>query len=125
LSGSATASENIIEYAFIHRPGGFIQKYHLPESFHPGQSKDGQSALGSLPVMPLEEIEKEAILGSLQHNKWRKMIACRELGISKDTLRRKIKRHDLEQTLPTGRNLKNLVLPPLSPPPMIGSHNEA
>ncbi|MEE4314807.1 MAG: sigma 54-interacting transcriptional regulator [Desulfofustis sp.] len=108
--GNIRELENIIEYAFILCPGGFIQEHHLPESFHPEQAENGQSAIASLPGMTLEEIEKEAILGSLQRNKWRKMITCRELGISKDTLRRKIERYDLEQTLPTGRSLKNLML---------------
>ncbi|MEJ2057013.1 MAG: helix-turn-helix domain-containing protein [Desulfofustis sp.] len=49
--------------------------------------------------MSLEQVEKQAILNALQRNKWKKMITCRELGISKDTLRRKIERYDLENPL--------------------------
>lgn len=108
--GNIRELENIIEYAFILCPGGFIQEHHLPDSFHPEQAAGEQSPVGSLPDMTLEEIEKEAILGSLQRNKWRKMITCRELGISKDTLRRKIERYDLEQPLVAGRSLKNVSL---------------
>lgn len=40
--------------------------------------------------MSLEEIEKWAIIEALKRNKFKKMKTCRELGISKDTLRRKL-----------------------------------
>jgi len=49
--------------------------------------------------LSLEQIEKQAILGALQRNKWKRMMTCRELGISKDTLRRKIERYELENPL--------------------------
>ncbi|MBE0584540.1 MAG: sigma 54-interacting transcriptional regulator [Desulfofustis sp.] len=108
--GNIRELENIIEYAFILCPGGFIQEQHLPDAFHPEQIEGGPAAVGSLPGMTLEQLEKEAILGSLQRNKWRKMITCRELGISKDTLRRKIERYDLESVPATKHSLKHLML---------------
>jgi len=49
--------------------------------------------------LTLEQIEQEAISISLERNKWKKMMTCRELGISKDTLRRKIERYQLENPL--------------------------
>ena len=43
----------------------------------------------------LEEIEKQAIVAALERNNWKRLATCRELGISKDTLRRKISRYQL------------------------------
>lgn len=43
--------------------------------------------------------EKKQILNVLQKNNWQKIKAAQELGISRYTLFRKIKKHDLESTL--------------------------
>jgi PAS domain S-box-containing protein len=97
--GNIRELENIIEYAFILCAGGLIQERHLPESFqaleqHSGLEHDLQDG-----GLSLEQIEKQAILGALQRNKWKKMMTCRELGISKDTLRRKIERYGIDNPL--------------------------
>ena len=97
--GNIRELENIIEYAFILCPGGMIQDYHLPDSF---RVEDGEELLEKelqTGGMSLEQIEKQAIIGALKRNRWKKMITCRELGISKDTLCRKIERYDLENPL--------------------------
>jgi len=76
--------ENIIEYAFILCPGGLIKPEHLPENLAPSQE----------PVQPaplcgtLAEIKRRAAAEALERNAGRTMAACRELGVSKDTLRR-------------------------------------
>ena len=62
-----------------------------------GEAKiSGVSAFATGPKT-LEEIEKEAILAALERNRWRKMATCKELGISKDTLRRKIAKYGLKK----------------------------
>jgi PAS domain S-box-containing protein len=93
--GNIRELENIIEYAFILCSGGLIQVNHLPDSFK-SPEENGASAL-TLPnaKCTLEELEKSAILASLNRNQWRKMMTCEELGISKDTLRRKIEKYNL------------------------------
>ncbi len=96
--GNIRELENIIEYSFILCPGGFIQPEHLPEPFAPTDDKERRpatvlSTTGSSPS--LAEIEESAIATSLARNKWKKMATCRELGISKDTLRRKISRYHI------------------------------
>ena len=67
----------------------------------PGEIKIGTSPVDKNIDTPptLEEIEKQGIYLSLERNKWKKMATCRELGISKDTLRRKIKNYALENPL--------------------------
>lgn len=97
--GNIRELENIIEYAFILCPGGFIQKEHLPESFLPETDDHAISSMNMDAGMTLEQVEEQVIFNSLQRNKWKKMITCRELGISKDTLRRKIERYNLENPL--------------------------
>jgi len=102
--GNIRELENIIEYSFILCHGGFIRPEHLPEPFAP-KSQDSPHS-GPIPLhkpLPLEEIEKQAIFQSLERNHWRRMNTCRELGISKDTLRRKIERYGLKN--PFGEDL--------------------
>ncbi len=91
--GNIRELENIIEYAFILCEGGYIQPRHLPDPF--ASSFEGVDAAPASRPQTLEEIEHQAILLSLERNHWRKMATCRELGISKDTLRRKIERYGL------------------------------
>lgn len=96
--GNIRELENIIEYAFILCPGGFIQPEHLPEPFAPDHGSENRpsTVLSMAGVsQTLEEIEKTAIRESLAKNNWKKMITCRDLGISKDTLRRKITKYNL------------------------------
>ncbi len=92
--GNIRELENIIEYGFILCPGGFIQLQHLPDTFivH-GKQDDGH--LPAMEGLTLEEIEKRVIEVTLGRNKWKKMKTCRELGISKDTLRRKISQYKI------------------------------
>ncbi|WP_320170983.1 sigma 54-interacting transcriptional regulator [Maridesulfovibrio sp.] len=89
--GNVRELENILEFAFILCPSGFIQVEHLPEYLQP-QSRE------SLPSadMPLtmEEIKCLAVRRALERNNQKKMATCRELGISKDTLRRIVSRCD-------------------------------
>ena len=102
--GNIRELENIIEYAFILCPGGLIQPDHLPEPFAPASNRKTPAA-AVLPLagisQTLEEIEKTAIAASLTKNKWKKMATCRELGISKDTLRRKISKYKLSPDDPS------------------------
>jgi PAS domain S-box-containing protein len=97
--GNIRELENIIEYGFILCPGGFIMLNHLPDNFTNRNGAGDSPLLLTGGGMPLEEIEKKAIILSLQRNKWKKMLTCRELGISKDTLRRKIERYNLVNPL--------------------------
>lgn len=95
--GNIRELENIIEYSFILCEGGYIQPEHLPATF--SDSVDSNKACSEEQLKTLEDIEKHAIYLALERNKWRKMATCRELGISKDTLRRKIARYSLEEGL--------------------------
>jgi len=97
--GNIRELENIIEYAFILCQGGFIQPEHLPEPFSPTDTFEETAAILPGKKQSLEEIEKAAIYQTLEINKWKKLATCRDLGISKDTLRRKIQRYKLKSPL--------------------------
>ncbi|NTV13008.1 MAG: sigma 54-interacting transcriptional regulator [Desulfobulbaceae bacterium] len=91
--GNIRELENVIEYAFILCHGGLIMPQHLPEPLAP----QGVAAANKNSPAPrsLDELEKQAIYATLERNGWRKIMTCRELGISKDTLRRKIQKYQL------------------------------
>ncbi|MGE4552072.1 MAG: sigma-54 interaction domain-containing protein, partial [Desulfovibrionaceae bacterium] len=86
--GNVRELENILEFAFILCPGGFIQLEHLPEHLRPGQDADAVADFSGT----LEEIKCKAVLSALTRNRGRRMATCRELDISKDTLRRLLSR---------------------------------
>ncbi|XPV76762.1 MAG: sigma-54 interaction domain-containing protein [Desulfovibrio sp.] len=87
--GNVRELENILEFSFILCPSGFIQLEHLPEYLQPEQG-GAQVQDGLFGTM--EEIKCRAAMATLQRNNGRKMATCRELGISKDTLRRMLAR---------------------------------
>ncbi|MFO7800751.1 MAG: sigma 54-interacting transcriptional regulator [Desulfovermiculus sp.] len=86
--GNVRELENTIEYAFILCPEGFIQLEHLPESLQP-RTEEGTPAASA---RTLEDIKCQAVRTALERNQGKKMATCRELDISKDTLRRMLER---------------------------------
>jgi DNA-binding NtrC family response regulator len=94
--GNIRELENIIEYSFILCQGGFIQPEHLPDPFAPKENGREMEPLSLHQPQSMEEIEKQAIYQALERNQWKRLATCRELQISKDTLRRKIERYGLK-----------------------------
>ena len=89
--GNIRELENILEYAFILCTTNFIQVEHLPEHLHPVNAKKNaeQDALRGT----MEDIKCRAARHALERNNGKRMATCRELKISKDTLRRMLARH--------------------------------
>ncbi len=88
--GNIRELENIIEYACILCPGGLIDIEHLPADVraceHPGPDASRP------PTM--EDIRYQACVDAVERNGGNRNAACRDLGISKDTLRRILGRLD-------------------------------
>ena len=92
--GNVRELENTIEHAFVLCRKDLIRREHLPDRILPEDS--------TLPVLfsglTLKKIEKRAILRALQKNNWKRVATARELGIDKNTLRRKIQRLGIKET---------------------------
>ncbi|UZP67436.1 sigma 54-interacting transcriptional regulator [Desulfovibrio mangrovi] len=93
--GNIRELENILEYAFILASGGFIQVEHLPEYLQPATALHDISKAAPLQAdapMTMAEIKCRAAHAALARNGGRRMTACRELDITKDTLRSLLQR---------------------------------
>jgi sigma-54 dependent transcriptional regulator, acetoin dehydrogenase operon transcriptional activator AcoR len=91
--GNIRELENILEYACILCSGGLIQVEHLPADVRACERPDPSQPSSSGP-MTMEEIRYRAALEAVERNGGNRNAACRELGISKDTLRRILNRAD-------------------------------
>jgi sigma-54 dependent transcriptional regulator, acetoin dehydrogenase operon transcriptional activator AcoR len=89
--GNIRELENVIEYAFILCRSGLIQPACLPDYL-----KAHALDLPQLGGFTLHDMEKRTIWEALERNQWRRMATARELGVDKNTLRRKMKRYDLQ-----------------------------
>ena len=85
--GNVRELENAIEHAFVLCQQELIQLRHLPKNLIP---QDRSLAVPS--GFTLKEVERRTIQEALERNHWRRVVTARELGINKNTLRRKIKR---------------------------------
>jgi len=94
--GNIRELENAIEYAFILCREGLIRPEHLPENL-----RDAGFQTPSPSGLTLEEIERHALIEALKHNNWRRMATARELGIDKNTLRRKMIRFKITDPQPS------------------------
>jgi DNA-binding NtrC family response regulator len=91
--GNVRELENAIERAVALGSGPLVQTGDLPSNLQYGTSEK-MSQLDQL--LPLEELERRAILRALQEAGGDKLAAARLLGIGKTTLYRKLKQYDAE-----------------------------
>ncbi|MDY0221934.1 MAG: sigma 54-interacting transcriptional regulator [Desulfobacterium sp.] len=85
--GNVRELENAIERAFVLCQDNIIHLHNLPNRMIPKK----ETLLIST-GLTLREIERHSIEQSLERNQWKRMATARELGVDKNTLRRKIKR---------------------------------
>lgn len=93
--GNIRELENAIEFAFILCRDGLIQPVHLPEQVRSAAAVPACGQGGTL-----KKVEKRAIWEALERNNWKRMATARELGIDKNTLRRKIHQYALTPESP-------------------------
>jgi two-component system response regulator HydG len=93
--GNVRELENAIERAVAMSSGPVIHVADLPSNLHYATSE-------RVPlrdeILPLEELERRAILRTLRETNDDKLAAARMLGIGKTTLYRKLKQYRLERT---------------------------
>lgn len=90
--GNIRELENILEHAFVLAKGPVIEKKHLPRDFLEKAWTNDRTG-GSLKV--LESSEAQAIQKVLQKHKGCRVSAARDLGMSRATLWRKIRKYHL------------------------------
>jgi two-component system response regulator HydG len=91
--GNVRELENAIERAVALGSGPIVHVGDLPTNL---QSPTTERLPGKTELIPLDELERRAILNTLRETSGDKLAAARILGIGKTTLYRKLKQYNLE-----------------------------
>jgi DNA-binding NtrC family response regulator len=91
--GNVRELENVIERAVALGSGPIVSTADLPSTL---QYPTSDRAPEKDEVLPLEELERRAILRTLRETSGDKLAAARILGIGKTTLYRKLKQYNME-----------------------------
>jgi PAS domain S-box-containing protein len=95
--GNVRELQNIIEHAVVMSKGEELQLHHLPPELATSPPSTRPDARGLLDLA-----QRDIIMATMKKNDWNRMLAARELGISRTTLWRKCVRFGL--TLPRVSN---------------------
>jgi DNA-binding NtrC family response regulator len=95
--GNVRELENAIERAVALGSGPIVHAGDLPSNL---QFPTSERAPEKDEILPLEELERRAILRTLRETGGDKLSAARMLGIGKTTLYRKLKQYNMEHTEP-------------------------
>lgn len=95
--GNIRELRNVIERAMIFEEQELLSKTHLPlkTGLLTGSGWLDEQAVFGMENTSLDGMEKKMILHSLQKSEGNKSLAARRLGITRDTLRYKLKKHAL------------------------------
>ena len=99
--GNVRELENAIERAVLVAKGSEVAVGDLPESIREDSSTSADFVVP--PHRTLAEIEKMAILQTLQRTNWNKQEAAQMLGLYRPTLYSKMKKHDIRDAGKSGR----------------------
>ena len=91
--GNVRELENAIEHAFVVCVDTIINRDDLPQ--HILEYFDSQRSKLSSSKLPLEDAEIQAIRVCLEKNDYNRTLTARELGVSRNTLWRKIKKYKI------------------------------
>ena len=99
--GNVRELRNVLEQAVLLHPGQAIEAEHLALS---PAGKRGSALSASAPPdvndVSLPQMERQALLEALHSHAWNVSRAARALGISRDTLRYRMEKFDLEAPAP-------------------------
>ena len=96
--GNVRELENCLERACALSSNEALQVSDLPTALHNARAAAATSLVAGPPasaVLPMAELEKQAILSAIQQVNGDKLMAARLLGIGKTTLYRKLKEYSL------------------------------
>ena len=92
--GNVRELQRVLEYAFVFVKGHIITKSHLPELAEAPRRPQSSQTIGLPSLSPWED-EREAIKKALQKARGRRQAAARLLGMSRSSLWRKMRIHNL------------------------------
>ena len=129
--GNVRELENAIERAVLVAKGTEITVGDLPESIR--EESPGTTDFVIPPHRTLAEIEKMAILQTLQRTNWNKQEAAQILGLYRPTLYSKMKKHDIQDARQgarasrsrRGRDRRAQWSPDESWPAVVGARDQA
>lgn len=92
--GNVRELENAVERAVVLMPGDFVTERELPLSVQQSLASEHAPAKAVTPgeILPLETVEREAILAALETTGGNKTEAAKKLGITRKTLLAKLQR---------------------------------
>jgi transcriptional regulator with PAS, ATPase and Fis domain len=93
--GNIRELQRVLEYAFVFVKGHIITQKHLPEWEDAPRKPHSSPAPPIQPLPSLWEDERETIQKALLKARGRRQIAARLLGISRSSLWRKMREHNL------------------------------
>jgi PAS domain S-box-containing protein len=99
--GNIRELENILEHAFVLCPEGQIEMECLPENL---RKSTPQPTASRRMEAALQSTEARVIMDALEHNRFNRLAAARELGIHKSTLFRKMKALGMKPPQRAGRD---------------------
>lgn len=91
--GNIRELEHAIEHAFVLVKGDVIKPEHLPVDIQEINTAEKHAGR----ITPIEQSERDAIIRSLEENRFNRSKTARHLGISRTTLWRKMKRFNIEE----------------------------
>ena len=94
--GNVRELENCLERACAFTTGPEIHVADLPSAIHSASSALTEEGNGSSKILPMAELERQTILGTIAQLNGDKLMAARMLGIGKTTLYRKLKEYHIQ-----------------------------
>jgi two-component system response regulator HydG len=94
--GNVRELENCLERACAFTTGPVIHVADLPSAIHSASSVLTENSNGSSKILPMAELERQTILGTIAQLNGDKLMAARMLGIGKTTLYRKLKEYQIQ-----------------------------
>ncbi|MFC1852127.1 sigma-54 interaction domain-containing protein [candidate division CSSED10-310 bacterium] len=91
--GNIRELENAIEHAFVICIDNLIQISDLPEQIITSRNRVDQKSAAV--ILPLENAESQTIRAVLEENDYSRSLSAKQLGISRNTLWRKMKKYGL------------------------------
>jgi len=98
--GNVRELRNVLERAILLGGTPVLAPEHLPAEIRGARPADRPASRRQGEVPTLEEAEREAISRALLHTRGNKTLAARLLGISRQTLRAKVRKYGLEEEAP-------------------------